>query len=366
MSAALRQSVADYLAVRRSLGYKLARPEKLLGQFISYLEQAGAATVTTEHALAWAVLPGGDLSWHAYRLAAARGFAAWLRTTDPAAQIPPAGLIPSRKPRATPYLYTDGEVAALIAAAGRLRFPLRTATYQTLIGLLAATGMRVGEAISLDRGDADLDAGVLTVRHGKQGKSRLVPVHDTTARALGGYLQLRDRLCPDTRTQAVLISPGGSRLLYRNVHATWTKLAASAGLKPRSGSCGPASTTSATLSPSAPCSTATSPAGTGRPRWRCCPPTSATWTRARPTGITPISGLFRYLLLCARDGSVAWDDALWRVPPVGIIQWVSCAHEASFLTFSAHVIVPPCSSGRRAGSPGGRGQCHGVDGVRAG
>jgi integrase/recombinase XerD len=188
MSAALRQSVADYLAVRRALGYKLARPEKLLGQFISYLEQAGAATVTTEHALAWAVLPGGDLSWHAYRLGTARGFAAWLRTTDPAAQIPPAGLIPSRKPRATPYLYTDGEVAALIAAAGSLRFPLRTATYQTLIGLLAATGMRVGEAISLDRGDADLDAGVLTVRHGKQGKSRLVPVHDTTARALGGYL----------------------------------------------------------------------------------------------------------------------------------------------------------------------------------
>src|SRR5712691_11401125 len=84
------------------------------------------------------------------------------------------------------------------------------------------------------------------------------------------------------------------------------------------------------------------------------------------TGITPISGLFRYLLLCARDGSVAWDDALWRLSPVGIIQWVSCAHEASFLTFSAHVIVPPCSSERRAGSPNERGQCHGVDGVRAG
>src|SRR6266566_3750778 len=84
------------------------------------------------------------------------------------------------------------------------------------------------------------------------------------------------------------------------------------------------------------------------------------------TGITPISGLFRYLFLCARDGSVAWDDALWRLSPAGIIQWVSCAHEASFLTFSAHVIVPPCSSERRAGSPNERGQCHGVDGVRAG
>ena len=112
--------------------------------------------MTTEHALAWAVLPGGDPSWHAYRLAVARGFAAWLATTDPAAEIPPAGLIPSRKQRATPYLYTDAEIAALIAAAQSLRFPLRAATYRALIGLLAVTGMRVGEAIGFDRGNADL------------------------------------------------------------------------------------------------------------------------------------------------------------------------------------------------------------------
>jgi integrase len=237
--SALSQAVPAYLAVRRALGYKLARPEKLLAQFTGYLEQAGAATVTAEHALAWAVLPDGDPSWHAYRLAVVRGFAAWLRTVDPAAEIPPAGLIPSRKHRATPYLYTDAEVAALIAAASSLRFPLRTATYQALIGLLAVTGLRVGEAIGLDRGDADLDAGVLTVRNGKHGKSRLVPVHDTTARALSGYLRLRDRLCPDARASAVLISPAGTRLLYCNVHATWKKLAANAGLRPRSGSCRP-------------------------------------------------------------------------------------------------------------------------------
>jgi integrase len=264
MTAGLRHVIADYLAVRRSLGYKLARPEKLLGQFAGYLEQAGAVTVTVEHALAWAVLPGGDPSWHAYRLAVARGFAAWLRTTDPAAEIPPAGLIPSRKPRATPYLYTDDEVAALLAAAQSLRFPLRTAAYQTLIGLLAVTGMRVGEAISLDRGDADLDAGVLTVRNGKHGKSRLVPVHDTTVRALRDYLQLRDRLCPDARTPAVFISPAGTRLLYCNVHATWKKLAASAGLAPRSGSCRPRTTTCVTRSRSAPCSMHTNRGRTAR------------------------------------------------------------------------------------------------------
>jgi integrase len=239
MSAGLRQAIADYLAVRRSLGFRLARPEKLLSQFAGYLEQAGATTVTAEHALAWAVLPGGHPSWHAYRLTVARGFATWLRTTDPAAEIPPAGLIPARRPRATPYLYSDGEITALMAAAGALRSPLRTATYQVLVGLLSVTGMRVGEVISLDRGDADLDDGVLTVRQAKHGKSRLIPLHPTTARALREYQQARDELCPRQKTAALLISPAGTRLLYRNVHATWQLLAASAGLRPRSAQCRP-------------------------------------------------------------------------------------------------------------------------------
>jgi integrase len=242
MTGLLSREIADYLAVRRSLGYQMARPEKLLPQLAAYLEQAGAATVTAEHALAWAVLPGASQTWHAYRLAVARGFAAWLRTIDPAAEIPPAGLIPARARRATPYLYTDEEVTALMAATESLdrRYPLRAATYRTLVGLLAATGMRVGEAIGLDRGDADLGNEVLTVRSGKNGKSRLVPLHATTSQAIGGYLRDRDRLCPDPgRSQALLVSPPGSRLLPWNVHATWKKLAASAGLRPRSGNCRP-------------------------------------------------------------------------------------------------------------------------------
>jgi integrase len=193
----LRQALAGYLEMRRALGYKLARPEKLLGQFIAYLEAAGATTVTTEHALGWATLPAGDAS----RMSAVRGFASYLRTIDPSAEVPPTDLIPWRPRRATPYLYSDAEVAALIAAAAGLRFPLRTATCQTLIGLLAATGMRVGEAIRLDRPDADLDGGVLTIRQSKFGKSRLVPLHPTTTAALRGYLRLRDRLHPDPCTR---------------------------------------------------------------------------------------------------------------------------------------------------------------------
>jgi len=235
----LRQALAGYLEVRRALGYKLARPEKLLGQFISYLEAAGATTITTEHALGWATLPAGDASWHASRMSAVRGFASYLRTIDPSAEVPPADLIPWRPRRATPYLYSDADITALIAAAARLRFPLRTATYQTLIGLLAVTGMRVGEAIRLDRPDADLDGGVLTIRQSKFGKSRLVPLHPATTAALAGYLRLRDRLHPDPSAPAVFITPAGTRLMYCNVHATWKLLVASAGLQPRSPSCRP-------------------------------------------------------------------------------------------------------------------------------
>ena len=161
----LRQALADYLAVRRALGYKLAYAGKLLGQFVSYLEDAGSTTITTADAVAWATLPGGSPWWHAQRLSMVRGFATYLHTTDPAAEIPPPHVMPARTPRATPYLYSDDEVAALMAATASLSSPLRAATYQTLIGLLAATGMRVGEAIRLDRADFDPAAGLLTVRN---------------------------------------------------------------------------------------------------------------------------------------------------------------------------------------------------------
>ena len=283
----LRQPLADYLAVRRALGYKLARPEKLLGQFITYLEEAGAATVTTKHALAWATLPGGDASWHALRLSAVRGFATYLRTLDPATEIPPADLIPWRPRRATPYLYSDADITALIAAAAGLRFPLRAATYQTLIGLLAVTGMRVGEAIRLDRADSDPADGVLTIRDSKFGKSRLVPLHPTTVTALGGYLRLRDRLHPHPSTPAVFICRPAPGCCYCNVHATFQQLARHAGCGPGRPHAARAFMTSGTLSRSAACSTPTPPARTGRPGWPCCPPTSGTSTRPPPTGTCP-------------------------------------------------------------------------------
>lgn len=236
----LHQALDDYLTMRRGLGFKLARPEKLLGQFLSYLDEAGAATVTVEHALAWARLPEhGDPSWWAYRLTVVRGFARYLHTFDPTVEVPAADLLPWRPRRATPYLYTDAEIAALINAAQTLRFPLRVATYQTLIALLSVTGLRVGEAIRLDRDDLDLTHELLVVRKSKFGKTRELPLHPTTTRALRDYLRLRDRLHPAPSAPALFISPAGTRLLYCNVHATFRQLRHRAGLQPRSASCRP-------------------------------------------------------------------------------------------------------------------------------
>ena len=239
--SALRQALADYLAVRRVLGYKLVRTEKLLAQFLTYVEDRGEDHLTTEAAVAWATLsPEADRGWASARLSVIRCFAAHLRGIDPATEVPPVDLLPGRTGRATPYLYSEKDIAALITAAGALRTPHRVATYRTLIALLAVTGMRVGEAISLDRGDFDAINGLLIIRNGKFGKSRELPLHSSTVTALGAYLCRDDR--PRSRsasTPALFVSTAGTRLLYNNVQPTFHQLAGQAGLKPRSAACRP-------------------------------------------------------------------------------------------------------------------------------
>lgn len=240
MTGPLREGLADYLALRRALGYRLARPEKLLGQFLDHLEQAGESRITVAAALDWARQPAaGGSNWWAYRLSAVRGFATYLHTLDPVHEVPAAQLLPHRPHRASPYLYSDAETAALIAATGSLRTPLRRATFATLIGLLTVTGIRVGEVIALNNGDVDLAAGRLLVRHGKFDKTRELALHPTTVTALRGYQRLRDRLAPQTSTPALLVSTAGTRLLYCNVHHAFHRLVRLAGLTPRAGSCRP-------------------------------------------------------------------------------------------------------------------------------
>lgn len=233
----LRDSLAEYLAVRRALGYRLERAEKLLHQFLDHLDATGADQITVARAVEWATLPAGAGDWHSLRLQAVRGFARYLHEVDPRVEVPPAELLPDRPHRATPYLYTDQEILSLITAASSLSTPHRTATFRTLFGVLTVTGMRIGEAIALDRSDFDADHGVLVVRHGKFGKSRELPLHPSTTTAIARYLHRRDRPRPAEPTDALLVSNAGTRLMVSNVQTTFRTLRARAGILPRSGGC---------------------------------------------------------------------------------------------------------------------------------
>lgn len=237
----LDPALADYLALRRSLGFRLVRAGKLLAQFTAYLDAQGADTVTVKAALAWATLPPGAGSrWHAMRLTVVRGFAAHLHALDPVHELIPPDLLRDRGGRATPYLYSDAEVAALMGATfGTLRTPFGAATYVTLIGLLAVAGLRVGEAIRLDRDDLDPFAGTLTIRLTKFGKSRSVPLHPTTVAALRTYLGRPDRPRPRIPMAALFSSSAGTRLRYCVVNRTFQRLVRRAGLQPRSAACRP-------------------------------------------------------------------------------------------------------------------------------
>jgi len=187
----LRAALEDYLSLRRALGFKLSSAGRLLSQFAGNLEERGIDTITTDDALAWASLPAGaSPHWRRIRLSAVRGFAAYLQSLDGSVVLPPAGLLRTGPCRATPYLYSAGEIAALLDVTAGLRPALRAATYYSLIGLLAVSGMRIGEAIALEDRDLDLERAVLIVRNTKFGKSRLVPLHPTTAAALARYLEL--------------------------------------------------------------------------------------------------------------------------------------------------------------------------------
>jgi len=237
---ALEQQLGEYLAVRRALGYKLERAAKLLAQFLAWLDEQGHGTITAGLALEWATLPTATGSnWHRQRLSAVRGFAAHLHAIDPAHEVPPAELLLWRRRRQVPYLYADSEVLALMDAASIIPTPHRAATLRTLIGLLAVTGMRIGEAIRLDRSDIDHEHELLVVRDSKFGKSRELALHPTTIAALRRYLRHRDRPVPAEPNAAVFTSAAGTRLAYCNVHLAFKRIADHAGLHPRSAACRP-------------------------------------------------------------------------------------------------------------------------------
>ncbi|MBW1689033.1 MAG: tyrosine-type recombinase/integrase [Deltaproteobacteria bacterium] len=230
----LHQILQDYLSVRRSLGFKLEREGSLLPAFVTFLDKSGSAVITSALALAWAKQPAAATTyWWAARLSMVRTFARYAHTLDPRTEIPPHDVLPRNRPRLQPYIYSDADVAALMAATCRISDPFRAHTYRTLLGLLASTGMRVGEAINLDRTDLEPEEGIITVRDGKFGKSREVPLHPTSLEAIEDYAKHRNRCLSRPVSSAFFLSLAGSRLFYQNVHETFLRLVRWAGLTDR-------------------------------------------------------------------------------------------------------------------------------------
>ncbi len=230
----LRTAADDYLAMRRALGFKLTTQGRQLMAFIDYCEAQQAEHVTTDLALAWAMQTSRSSSDEVYwsrRLMVVRIFARHLKTLDPATEVPPADVLPHHYRRIAPYLYSPGEIAALMSAAGGLAPPLRAATWQTLIGLLAVTGMRTGEACGLDRDQVDWGTGVLVVADSKFGKSRQVFLSASTITALRDYERCRDHWCPAPAAPSFFVSTRGTRLDAHNLTHTFADLVQAIGIQ---------------------------------------------------------------------------------------------------------------------------------------
>ena len=239
MTVRLRGLVTDYLRVRRSLGYKLEYTERLLFGFVDYLSAVGAPAATVEHAVGFAMAPpGASPRWQALRLSAVRCFARWAHLQDPTIQVPSPRLLPARVTRAAPYIYSDTEIAALLEATGRLHPQIRAVTFHTLIALMAATGIRTGEALGLDVTDFDQRACTLTVT-GKYGKTRRLPLHPSIRDGLIDYLLQRQRLQPAPSGPALLVTSRGTRLKPQSVHPVFRSLTNRTGITDASSACRP-------------------------------------------------------------------------------------------------------------------------------
>ena len=230
----LHRAVEDYLALRRRLGFKLRDYGDCLHEFVSFLEAQGSSHVTTKLAVEYATQRQDETpaSW-ARRLIMLRGFARYRVGADPKTEIPPLGLLRFRPQRAKPYLYSKDEIRRLLEAAQNMKtpYPLQRHTYYCLFGLLAVTGLRLGEAISLQPQDVDLSAGVLTVRGAKFGKSRLVPLHPSTRAVLRDYAQRRDRFLAGRPMPYFLMTGRGKQMDKTSLSAIFRALSRQIGIR---------------------------------------------------------------------------------------------------------------------------------------
>jgi integrase/recombinase XerD len=242
----LRQAVEDYLTMRRHLGFQLREAGHALRDFVTFLEHHHASYITQTLALAWAQQPASaQPAYWAQRLSYVRGFARYRRASDPRPQIPAPGLLPFHPKRARPYLYSNQEIEDLLDAARHMphRYPneaLLPWVYYGLFGLLSVTGLRLGEARNLELDDVDLPAGVLTVRGTKFGKTRLVPLHDSTCQVLADYIARRQRHWAGRPVSSYLfVSSWGNRLDSGQIYRAFYRLSRQIGLRHASDRHGP-------------------------------------------------------------------------------------------------------------------------------
>jgi integrase/recombinase XerD len=245
----LRQAVHEYLAMRRSLGFKLSAAGRGLLDFADFMHRHRAPYITQALALAWAQQPLNVQPAHwAQRLSFVRGFARYRSATDPRTQIPPAGLLPFRPRRARPYLYSDSEIKHLLRATLSMplsprhykRCALLPWVYYCLFGLLSISGLRLGEARNLELRDVDLKTRLLTVRGAKFGKDRLVPLHTSTCKVLAEYIARRHRHWSGRSvSQYLFVSSWGNRLDVGGIHRAFYAVSRRIGLRGPSDSRGP-------------------------------------------------------------------------------------------------------------------------------
>ena len=235
MSVDLRAASTDYLRGRRARGYKLVAHGRLIAGFLDLLDAQGATTVNLADALAFARASSGTVRQHAARLEAIRAFAAHVHSLDPtAADLIPTGLITARVTRRIPYLYTQEHIAELMGRCATLSPPLVAAGMQTLIGLLAATGLRSGEAVALDLAHLSVDPAVLSVT-GKYARQRLVPIHPSTLEALSDYQSVRATLTGKPPAGPLLVGARGGRLSANVARSTFRRVADDCALPARPG-----------------------------------------------------------------------------------------------------------------------------------
>jgi integrase/recombinase XerD len=188
--SALSEELDRYLTIRRGLGYDLGTTERVLRRFIAFAERERAEHISTDLFLRWQETFGraNRQTW-SRRLSMVRLFAQWLHGIDQKHEAPPQGLIPGRYRRAHPYIYRNEEIRRIVEAAAELSSinGIRSLTCPILFGLIAVAGLRVSEALSLDVADVDLEMGILTLRRGKLGKARLLPLSVSTTVQLAAY-----------------------------------------------------------------------------------------------------------------------------------------------------------------------------------